>query len=167
MSETKIPNPKSVRHPRHGHTHRGGRGRTPEYISWVGMIQRCHNPNHNRYPVYGARGIVVCDRWKSSFISFLSDMGPKPTPKHTIDRFPNQTGNYEPGNCRWATIKEQQRNRKSNTILEFNGEKRCVSEWAEIKGVPSHVILGRIKAGWPIGRIMQEPVHKYVRKPNS
>jgi hypothetical protein len=75
------------------------------------MIGRCENSNVERYPSYGGRGIKVCERWRGSFKNFLADMGRKPTPKHSIDRI-DVDGNYEPGNCRWATNSEQQRNKR-------------------------------------------------------
>jgi len=81
-------------------------GDNPAYLCWKMMQQRCSNPNEKSYARYGGKGIKVCDRWKS-FCSFLKDMGPRPSPEHTIDRFPNREGNYEPTNCRWATHKEQ------------------------------------------------------------
>jgi hypothetical protein len=84
--------------------------RAPEYVCWTGMKQRCLNPNHDSYPRYGGRGISVCERWLDSYETFLEDMGRKPTPAHSIDRKEND-GNYEPGNCRWATGVEQQANR--------------------------------------------------------
>ncbi len=79
---------------------------TSEYRTWCAMKERCSRPAHISYKNYGAKGINVCDRWRSSFESFLSDMGPKPSPKHTIDRINPKLG-YEPANCRWATYKEQ------------------------------------------------------------
>ncbi|HKV10736.1 MAG TPA: hypothetical protein VJ725_21525 [Thermoanaerobaculia bacterium] len=88
--------------------------RTPEYRSWSGMLERCNNPNSRDFPNYGARGIVVCERWRD-FKLFLLDMGRKPSPDHSIDRIDNSLG-YEPSNCRWATHGEQARNRRGNRL---------------------------------------------------
>jgi hypothetical protein len=87
------------------------RGLTAEGVCWRGMKQRCRNPNNPAYPSYGGRGITVCERW-NSFENFYADMGPRPSPQHSIDRWPNNDGNYEPGNCRWATKSEQNENRR-------------------------------------------------------
>jgi len=95
---------------KHGYGRRGER-RTPEYGTWQGMLNRCRNPKCKSYSYYGGRGITVCDRWRESFQAFLEDMGSKPSPTHSIDRIDNE-GNYEPGNCRWATKAEQNRNQR-------------------------------------------------------
>lgn len=87
------------------------RNEHPEYGSWAAMIKRCTDPNHVGYGNYGGRGITVCDRWLDSFDAFVEDMGPKPTPSHSIDRV-DVNGNYEPANCRWATPVEQRANRR-------------------------------------------------------
>lgn len=84
----------------------------PEYQSWKSMKNRCFSPNNTNFKNYGGRGITVCERWRNSLADFLSDMGPRPSPKHSIDRFPNNDGDYEPGNCRWATAKQQANNKR-------------------------------------------------------
>ncbi len=94
---------------RHGDTKSGKR--TTEIIAWRNMRDRCTNMRRIQWMNYGGRGITVCERWASSFQNFLDDMGRKPTPKHSIDRI-NNDGDYEPGNCRWATAKEQRHNRR-------------------------------------------------------
>lgn len=111
---------RAIEHPirlRHGHAL--STGISPEYHSWASMKVRCYRRNHKAFKNYGGRGIKVCERWLNSFENFLADMGPRPTGK-SLDRFPNNDGNYEPGNCRWATRSEQQRNRRKITTHKRN-----------------------------------------------
>lgn len=130
-----------------------GKCGSPVYRRWDSMIQRCYNKKFKHYSYYGGRGISVCDRWRFSFEAFFNDMGDPPTNGHTLDRFPNNNGNYELGNCRWATRKEQQRNNRGNCIIEYNGKSQCVSAWADEYGVPRSTIAGRLHRKWSLDRV--------------
>lgn len=120
---------------------------------WKNMIQRCSNPKSRGYKDYGGRGIRVCKRWRK-FENFLADMGEPPSPEHSIDRYPDNDGNYEPGNVRWATNVEQANNSRHNVWLEFNGERRTVRGWAKHLGVKEQKLHNRIRKGWPIERVL-------------
>lgn len=130
---------------------------SPEYKSWTGIIKRCTNPNYPNYNYYGGRGITLCKRWRDSFEAFLSDVGPRPSPNHSIDRIDND-GNYEKSNCRWATRIEQQRNSRQNHLITFQGKTRCVAEWAELYGINCTTLRMRLNRGWSIERAFTEPV---------
>lgn len=106
------PRPKPIGDLKHGHRRRNGT--SLEYKSWRGMLSRCYYPMNKDYHRYGGRGITVCGSWVSDFTNFLRDMGPRPSQSHSIDRIDNE-GNYEPGNCRWGTPKQQARNRRAPT----------------------------------------------------
>lgn len=101
-----------------------------EYEIWKGMKARCFNPNGAHYDIYGGRGITVCERWKNSFNEFIADMGLRPTPSHSIDRYPDMNGNYEPSNCRWATNREQTRNKRDNRYYAHSGLNMVMTDWA-------------------------------------
>ena len=147
----------------HGHARRGKP--SSEFISWGQMIQRCTNPNNKKYPSYGGRGILIAPRYLI-FQNFLNDIGPKPGPEYSIDRI-NNNGNYEPGNIRWATPKEQMRNLRKNVIITFRGESRTLPEWAEIVGIASNTIRARLLSyGWPAEKALTQPVRKY-KTPNA
>jgi len=122
---------------------------TLEYSSWKQMKNRCNNPNATCYDNYGGRGIRVCERWsgKDGFSNFFFDMGKRPTKNHTIDRFPNKDGDYEPGNCRWATRKEQSSNIRKNVWIEYKGERKIISEWSRVLGCAIESIKFHIKKG--------------------
>lgn len=145
---------------KHGHSANGQK--TPEYTIHTNMLQRCENPQHNSYSQYGGRGIAVCDRWRDSFQAFLDDMGQRPSKDHSIDRI-DVNGPYSPENCRWATRKEQGRNQRTNRILTYRGESRCMSEWAEVCGVSYRLLKMRMRYGWSVERALTEPVHSKRR----
>lgn len=134
------------------HGHGRADNHTPTYSTWSAMRARCSNPRNRAWKYYGGRGIKVCERW-DTFENFLADMGEKP-PGLTIDRRDNNQ-NYEPGNCRWATQKEQGRNSRHNRVIRHNGETRCLSEWGEVTGIKRATIWGRMRRGWPDGRLLE------------
>ena len=135
-----------------------GMRNTPEYNTWMHMIQRCHNENNKDYGNYGGRGIRVCDMWRESFEAFYMCIGPKPSAKHTIERM-NTDGHYEPNNVTWATRTEQNRNQRSNVLLTINGVTNPVSVWAEHPDCPvsQFTIYKRINRGWTHERAVFEP----------
>lgn len=134
---------------------------TPEHDIWTGMKGRCENPQNDAYADYGGRGIRVCDRWLD-FDAFLADMGPRPSPRHSIDR-KNNDGDYEPNNCHWATPSEQSRNTSRNVWIEYEGERMVATDWAARYGLPAPVLLSRIRRGWPIERALRERPRHYGR----
>lgn len=127
----------------------------PENRSYWHMRYRCTSPKNRAYPEYGGRGITVCDRWLkgegglSGFRCFLADMGPKPSSRHSIDR-KNNDGNYEPENCRWATDKQQARNRRSNRYITIDGQRMSVPDACEMLGLNYGVVNNRLKRGWSL-----------------
>jgi hypothetical protein len=129
---------------------RHGMSNSKEQDLYYNMIGRCHNPEHKNYPNYGAKGVSVCERWRNSIDDFFLDVGKAPSPKHSIDRGPNKYGNYEPGNFRWATMKEQQNNRTNNHIIEYNGLKMTMMQWSEYLGIPYKTISTRIGSGYSV-----------------
>jgi hypothetical protein len=137
---------------RHGYRH------TPTYQTWIDMRRRCVNPRHRFYPNYGGRGIAVCHEWATSFEAFLRDMGEKPAGK-SLDRIDND-GNYEPGNCRWATQAEQSRNRSQSIRLTLDGQTKVLKDWARDIGMHASTLRERLVRGWSAERALTEPVRK-------
>lgn len=131
----------------HGQTSRG-RTQPRTYRIWANMLKRCRNHNSPDFSDYGGRGIKVCDRW-SDYSKFIEDVGECP-PQHSIDRFPDNDGNYEPGNVRWATLKQQARNKRNNRMLEYDGRSQCVAAWAEECGLRARTIVHRLAIGWSV-----------------
>jgi hypothetical protein len=136
---------------------------SPEYRSWRGMKTRCLNTRDHMYPKYGGRGIGICDRWRDSFEAFLADMGPKPTPRHSIERIDNN-GNYEPSNCRWATNTEQSRNRRNTRHITHEGETMCISAWAYKAGISVQTLHTRLRNGMPISAALTHPLGTHFKK---
>lgn len=137
------------------------------YRSWEHMIDRCYNEKHPHFDRYGGRGIVVCDRWRQSFLAFLEDMGDRPDGL-TLERIETH-GNYEPSNCKWATFTEQNRNKTNGTELTHNGETMSVTEWAERLGVRRHALFARLQAGWSAEKTLTTPVRlrRWGKKPEG
>ncbi len=127
------------------------------YGIWRGILKRCGNPSHKSYPLYGGRGITVHPEWAKSFEKFYSDVGDPPTPRHTLDR-KDPDGNYEPGNWRWATRREQANNRRTNVFLELNGVRKTMAEWAVEREMSIAAIMQRRRRGWSDERILTTPV---------
>ena len=127
--------------------------KTPEYRVWKGILDRCLNPSYHRYPYYGGRGIGVCQSWRESFATFMSDMGPRPSSAHSIDRIDNDLG-YCAANCRWATSKTQARNTRGNVVIEHAGLSMTLPEWSEHLGISINTLRARRKAGMPIERLL-------------
>jgi len=131
----------------HNTTH-GESDKTPEYLCWCNMQKRCCNPNHKAYHSYGGRGIHICERWRGpdGYSNFLADMGRRPSKSHSIDRI-DVYGNYCPENCRWATSKEQTRNRTTTRLVTHNGKTQCLTDWAAELGTGRVTLARRLKRG--------------------
>lgn len=131
-----------------------GMSGTPEYKTWDSMRQRCTNPRNTHWRHYGGRGITVCDRW-SSFEAFLEDMGRRPSRGLSLDRI-DVNGNYEPGNCRWATAVEQARNQRRSRVLTAFGRTQHIAEWAQQCGLTMEGIARRLRIGLPPEQAVRE-----------
>lgn len=138
---------------------------SPEHMVWKGIIARCTNPNYEHWDRYGGRGITMCERWFTSFEAFFADMGPRPSPSHSIDRRDND-GNYEPGNCQWALPNVQRRNQTRNRIVEYRGRTMPLVDACELAALPYNTVRRRIDvSGWPIEMALSEPVRTDRRPP--
>lgn len=133
-------------------------GKTPEYNAWQAMKRRCDGKNTKLFNYYGGRGIYVCERWLHSFDNFLLDMGEKPSIEHSLDRFPDTDGNYEPSNCRWATDEQQRRNKRNNVWIEFEGVKMILNDWANYFGI------SRMSLKEMIGRVGKQQAMIYYKR---
>lgn len=141
------------KHTKHGYY------KTAEYRAYIDMKKRCYNPKNKHYKDYGERGIFVCDYWlgEDGFEHFIKDIGEKPKGKYSLGRINNEKG-YYPENCRWETDIEQNRNLRSNLLLTYKGETKCVSEWCEIYNINKSTFKHRYRSGWSINKIIETPV---------
>lgn len=134
-------------------THR--KSHTKTYSIWANMLYRCNCETAPNYSMYGGRGIEVCDRW-SDFSTFLSDMGEKPD-NMSLDRI-NNSGNYTPNNCKWATVKEQASNRRDNVMITHEGITKSLVGWADFLQVSYTALKNRYRRGWDIRKMLTTPV---------
>lgn len=141
-----------------------GVNETAEYGIWRCMINRCTSPTNRNYKRYGKRGVTVCDRWRYSYANFLQDVGRRPSSLHTLDRFPDPSGSYEPKNVRWATPTQQARNRTNSRVLTVGEITQSTRDWEDVKGLPPHIVKRRIDSGWPISDLFLPPQTSRIRK---
>lgn len=134
-----------------------GLHKSPEYRSWYAMKARCDNPNHKAYMRYGGRGITYDPKWKN-FMNFINDMGLKPEPKMELDRIDNDK-NYCKENCRWATKKEQTRNRggkRATRLYTYDGKTMCIKDWADYVGIRPQSMQKRLNNNWPLEKAFKK-----------
>lgn len=136
---------------KHGHSG------SPEHNSWTEMNKRCNSAASSRFAYYGGRGINICDRW-AKFENFLTDMGQKPSPAHTLDRI-DPEGHYTPENCRWATRKLQSRNKRNTTFTPHQGQMIPLADYYDLepRNIPYVTFRLRVRSGWEIERAITTP----------
>lgn len=135
---------------------------SPEYRTWRHMLSRCYNSSNASYKNYGARSIQVCKSWRESFASFLKDMGKRPSLEFSIDRIDNN-GNYEPGNCRWATRSEQRKNRRGVRLYSYDSNFLTINEIAQRTGIKAGTLAWRLRCGWPFQDAIALPLCARVK----
>lgn len=145
------------------HGERNLRNTTAEYKSWKSAKARVSNPKIDGYEHYGGRGIKMCDRWLESYPNFVNDMGRKPTLKHTLER-KDVNGDYEPSNCIWATMVEQNNNRRDTKRITRDGRSMTVTQWCRELGMNPKTVLLRLFYGWNVERALTVPIQIKERK---
>lgn len=136
------------------------------YYSWQAMKARCYQPSHIGYPLYGGRGITVCDRWRGSYAAFVEDMGERPDGQ-TLDRI-DPNGNYEPSNCRWADHRTQRWNQRESTKMESAGQTafgrtQTFLQWSKEFGIKKNTLVSRVLNGMPFEKALTTPVERRGR----
>jgi len=135
---------------------RNGQSRNPVYIAWSNMMARCNNPSYPKYEHYGARGITVCDRWQS-FENFLADMGESYVSGHTLERLRVNEG-YSIENCMWADFHAQSRNKRTNVMITYKGETKCLKDWSILLFGSACALGKRLRRGYSIEDAMTKPL---------
>lgn len=143
---------------RHSH----GMSLSKVYIAWQSMLQRCENPKHRAYRLYGGRRVTVSDAWHT-FEQFYADMGEPPTKRHSIERIDVNKG-YEASNCCWATQREQVNNTRRNILIELNGKSQTATDWANELGISRKTIYSRLDSGWSPIDALTQPLQRGARK---
>lgn len=142
-----------------------GMSRTKLYRAWHSMVSRCENPNNASWYCHGAMGVKVCPEWRDDSESFLKwslDNGHREG--LSLDRYPDPNGNYEPSNCRWATPRQQQRNRRDNFLIEWKSKRRTAAEWSDITGLNQDTIISRLERGWSAKEALTMPVRTVLMR---
>lgn len=157
---TENTNNSRIIHGESSHSKKAGKG-SPEYRTWSGIKTRClrSQGDSRKWENYGGRGITICERWRCSYVSFLEDMGRRPSAKHSIERI-DTNGNYCPENCRWATPKEQARNKRTTAWITLEGETKSASEWGEQYGIKAEILIDRRDRGWSTEDLLKPPRKK-------
>lgn len=133
---------------------------TPLYRVWASIKKRCYNPNESNYARYGGRGIEVCPEWRNDFKAFYDwAMANGYRDDLSIDRI-DVNGNYEPDNCRWATVKEQANNRRNSRLITYNGVTHTMTEWGDLVGIKASVIWKRLQRGWSVEATLTTPLKR-------
>jgi len=137
---------------------------SPEYNAWHAMISRCYRRKDKSYKNYGGRGIKVYSEWRRSFKSFFDHVGRRPSEDHSLDRFPDNNGDYKPGNVRWATLIEQSSNKRTNHTVVVGTRRLTLAQWSRESGVSEAAMRYRIKKlGWDPIRAVTTPARAYRR----
>lgn len=141
-----------------------GQSDTALYRVWRSMISRCRNRRVSNYKRYGGRGVRVYPPWYQSFAAFADYVGARPSPQHSLDRWPNPNGNYEPGNVRWATLGEQRRNHRINKFISYQGREQLLTDWAHELNMPFSALRQRLRSGWTVAHAFTAPLRPDRRR---
>jgi hypothetical protein len=152
-----------ARSSKHGEGKRGKK--TAEYKAWLGIRKRCDSAVSKGHERYIDRGIQMCDEWRNDYVAFLSHIGRRPSPSHSVDRIDNDKG-YEPGNVRWATPEEQANNTRANRRISHAGKTMSIAQWARTVGIDKTTLAERLDRGWEVDRALHQAPGQQGKKGN-